>query len=394
MEAPLSHISAARYWLAYGLQGIPRVVARVPLPLSAASRSPMLDGAGGRGKASPACSLDGFEAPSESAIEFYESLGFLGGRLHFAVNDPDERRTRRGIIVHSFRKGFPSGSVLRLSNGATICSPELTFVQMGSALPPVRLACFGMCLCGIFAVDPSTGSASDRGALEGVSHRLPRRDALAEKARIASFVESHRCLVGSGNARKALRLMVERSRSPMESATALMLAAPASMGGYALPMPSLNCRIDLPAWLHGGVGSCGRNSFGSKPYAECDFLFSHGGRTLLADYHGGWAHSGEGNVHHDSLRANAFESLGYPYFVITKQQVFDLVLLDKLVDQIRAALKIRFRTTVKDYDRKKKALHDQLVDVMGRDLYDVLGSPDGRTQRSDLSEPSDALHRA
>ena len=256
MEAPLSHISAARYWLAYGVPGIPRVVDRVSLPLSSASSSLMPNDVGSRSKASHTDSSAGFEAPSEGIIEFYESFGFLGGRLHFAVDDPDERRTRRGIIVHSFRKGFPDGSILRLSNGATICSPELTFVQMGSILPPVSLACFGMCLCGIFAIDPSTGGAFDRGALEDVSHRLPRRDALTEKTRIASFIEAHGRLVGSGNARKALRLMVERSRSPMESATALMLAAPASVGGYALPMPSLNCRIDLPAWLHGGVGSC------------------------------------------------------------------------------------------------------------------------------------------
>ena len=158
----------------------------------------------------------------------------------------------------------------------------------------------------------------------------------------------------------------------MESATALMLSAPANMGGYALPAPSLNCRIDLPSWLHRGAEFGGRNSIGSKPYAECDFVFSNEGRLLLADYHGGWDHTGEENMHHDSLRANAFESLGYPYFVITKQQVFDLALFDKLVDQIRTSLNIRFRTTVKDYARQKQALHTQLVDVMRRDLYDML----------------------
>lgn len=376
MEAPLSHISAARFWLAYGLPEIPHVVARIPLPSSGALRPATLGDVGKGSGASSSDSGGGFKAPSTSSIKAAKSLGFLGERLHYAVDDPDERRTRGGIIMHSFRRGFPDGSILRLANGMTVCSPELTFVQMGSLLPPIHLACFGMCLCGIFAVSPSTGSESlQSGGERGFLHRLPRRRTLVEKARIVAFVESHGNLAGSKNARSALRLMVERSRSPMESATALMLCAPASMGGYALPTPSLNCRIDLPSWLHGSTRSNGRNSFGSTPYAECDFMFVNKDRLLLADYHGGLDHSGEENVNHDSLKVNAFENLGYPYFVITKQQVFELTLLDKLVDQIRTSLHIRFKTTAKDYARKKRALHAQLVDVMRRDLHEMLDSP-------------------
>ena len=108
-------------------------------------------------------------------------------------------------------------------------------------------------------------------------------------------------------------------------------------------------------------------------------MFANEDRLLLADYHGGWDHSGEENVHHDSLKVNAFENLGYPYYVITKQQVFDLALLDKLVDQIRTSLHIRFKTTVKDYIRKKRTLHAQLVDVMRSDLYEMLDSSAWKT---------------
>lgn len=104
-------------------------------------------------------------------------------------------------------------------------------------------------------------------------------------------------------------------------------------------------------------------------------MFVNKDRLLLADYHGGLDHRGEENVNHDSLKVNAFENLGYPYFVITKQQVFELTLLDKLVDQIRTSLHIRFKTTAKDYARKKRALHAQLVDVMRRDLHEMLDSP-------------------
>lgn len=48
MEAPLSHISAERFWLAYGLPGIPRAIARIPLPSSGVPHPPA-SGDDGRG---------------------------------------------------------------------------------------------------------------------------------------------------------------------------------------------------------------------------------------------------------------------------------------------------------------------------------------------------------
>lgn len=300
-----------------------------------------------------------FDAPSPRVTENCRKLGFLGDELHFTVSSQRQRRKRKGIVAHSCSKPLPKGSVVTLDNGIAICSPELTFVQMGTVLSVPQLACFGMALCGIYAVDPFHRSLSFPESSGSCLSGLPRRKQLIAKDRLASFAAENARIEGSRRARAALRLILERSRSPMESVTAIMLSAPVSKGGFALPAPLLNCRVKLPAWLHRGVRTAA--AFNEPdPYAECDFVFSRGKKLVLVDYHGEWSHSGEKNIHHDSLRSNAFADIRLPYFTITKRQFFDLELLEKLAAQIQSRLGIRKRIYVDDPERRRRLLHDEL----------------------------------
>lgn len=240
-----------------------------------------------------------------------------------------------------------------------MCSPELTFVQMATILPIPHLACFGSTLCGIYAKEPLASVRSD-----GVSESrwgLPRRKQLTTIRDIGAFLDSVPGMTGVKKARVALRMVFERSRSPMETVVALLLSAPLCRGGFALPKPILNCRIDLPSWLHGGIGATGMNAWGELPYAECDMAFFHKGKSVYADFHGGWSHQGEFNVHHDSLRSNAFSQLGMPYYVLTKEQVFNIPLLEKFVSQLRSRLGVYVKTTVSDLPKRQHALHREMI---------------------------------
>lgn len=423
IDAPLSHCSAARFWLAYGTSDLPRATGRLvfrhgdspyddtahtgnPSPYS---HSAIVSGdvvrdsgesfsclesrstsslrvssslrASGARRLKPGCAsgFDAFGAPSRDAVAKARSLGCMGDILHYTLVNPAKRGKRSGVTVHSCQCGFPDRSVVRLSNGLLVCSPELTFVQMGRVLAPIELACFGMALCGIFGIDYRRshalhGASASSGVLEG----LPARQALTTKVNLRRFVKENGNIAGSKNAWLALRFMLDRSRSPMESITALVLAAPPATGGYGLPSPLLNCRIDLPSWLHGAMGDRGTRFGGSNPYAEADFKFSFQGRTVLLDYHGEWSHSGEANIHHDSLKANMLEQLGYPYLTITKKQVQDLHLLDKLVGQIQSTLGIRFRTKVRDLEQKRRILHGHLLELMSADLFALVDGKSGR----------------
>ena len=178
---------------------------------------------------------------------------------------------------------------------------------------------------------------------------------------IEAFIEGTPGLKGVKKARSALRLTLERSRSPMETASAMLLSAPFLRGGFGLPKPVLNCRVDLPEWLHAGIGSREAGAWGELPYAECDMAFFHRGRSVYVDFHGRWSHEGESNIHHDSLRANAFSQLGMAYYLMTKDQVFSVSLLEKFVQQLRMRLRVYPKTTITDLPKRQHALHRKVI---------------------------------
>lgn len=356
MDAPLSHNSAARLWLAYGTPGVPKVVGSI-------SQEDV-----------------GFRAPSKDVVDAVRSLEFLGEPLHFLVSSQKARHARKRVAFHSRYGNLPPDSVLRLEGGLCVCSPKLTFLQMGTVLPTPLLALFGMQLCGIHAIDPwfeeeteSESAMHSEGCLSG----LPKRSQLTGCERLASYLRDASSLAGSKRAAAALKLVAERSRSPMESATALLLGASKRIGGHALPKPILNQRIDLPRWLYDPDGAQQQLVSGNQPFAEVDLVFQRNGRAVYVDYHGEWSHSGEHRIHHDSLRSNEFAGLGMFHLSITKWQFYDSGLLTKVAGLIRSALGMDGRIRTQGYERKKAGLHRMVTSAVRTGFMDSLG-PSGK----------------
>lgn len=384
MDAPLSHISAARFWLAYGAPGVFRMLRQdgasdlTPDDGHAGTR---LEGGHCFGSlATSACAAGSprFEPPSREFLECARDMGFLGDPVHFLVSRQGDRRKRIGVRVHSCEQALPARSVAQLQNGLTVCSPELTFVQMASVLETPLLAWLGMQFCGIHAVSPVLGerSAPAGQRIGREESAIPARLPIATRESIGSFIERAPYLCGTRRARGALRHVVERSRSPMESAVALLLSLPARYGGFALPKPVLNCRVRLPLWLHEGALT---SRFGQNdPFAECDLAFFCGERVVLVDYHGESYHSAEPSIHHDALKLNAYGDLRLPYFALTKRQVFDFVLLEKTAEQIRSSLGMRFRTEVRDYRMRRRSLHQKLLGAVRRGAFAALDADRSR----------------
>lgn len=349
----MSHITAARFWMAYGSPGFPHV------------------GEATFG-AQPADAVDsGFR--TKNVIGRITVLGLLGSgeAAHLLSIGQAARRYSKRIVAHSCNIPLPQGAILPVSSTLEVCSPALTFVQMGTVLPQSLHAFFGMQLCGIHALAPGGGDpAAQRfpDADETAMEDLPKRTAIMTVCKLRSFIEMMPGLTGRKNAERALRLVGERSRSPMESVAYLLLCSPQRIGGFGLPRPRLNCRIELPTWLHEGDsgkrGSSGRRvQVGRKarPYAEADMLFVYGGRTVAVDYHGRVPHEGEGNLHHDALRSNAFQDLKIPRYTLTSRQLFNDALLEKAANQIAGSLGWRSRTCLEDVRLRRVKLRRELL---------------------------------
>lgn len=281
--------------------------------------------------------------------------------MHYLASDQKDRRKLRGAITHSCSRPPETSHIFYIGEQLCVCSPELTFLQMARTLSLVELVCLGTTLCGIYSKAPQERSLA--GERRGIQW-LPQRKQLTTLSRLTKFVEQMSGFKGAKRARASLRMILERSRSPMETLTSLLLSAPYRYGGFSLPKPVLNCRVDLPSWLHGGVADWGMSQRGEYPHAECDMVFFSGRRCAYVDFHGEWSHSGESNIHHDSLRANAFKGQQLAYYSLTKDQVLSFPLLEKFAMQLRCELGLRERTTISNLPRRQRCLHKELVRVL------------------------------
>lgn len=226
MAALLSHNSAVKFWLHYGSNGGARSLAAVcgAVRASAAGRSfrtclEVRSRCGKEGAALPA------DPPCSNAVAAARSLEFFDDaeRLHFLVGHQADRRNLKGASTHSCDAPLPVSAVISFGDALSVCSPELTFVQMANLLSVEELACLGTTLCGIYAKEPfGFGGLS----FDGKGGALPRRDQLTTVRSIEAFIEGTPGLNGVKKARSALRLTLERSRSPMETASAMLLSAP------------------------------------------------------------------------------------------------------------------------------------------------------------------------
>ena len=349
MNPPLSHISAALYWAAYGAPGIPEAK-----PLRA-------DGLTG---------MDGSASLTGDLIAAVRSTGLFpsGHAFHFLVDSAAARRANKNVVCHVHSGSLPAGSLARMDNGLLVCSPALVFVQMGSILGRAQLAEFAMMLCGIYASMPHpsepspptrtpaktppmrpgcfAGAGVDRGL--SPTDVLPRRAQITTTERLADFVETAPSIRGAAQAKAALRYATPRSRSPMETVACLCLTLPHRLGGYGLPKPAMN--RPLPASLS-PVGND----------REYDMVFRRANRIAIVEYQGEAFHRGQRSLHRDAVRSNAVNSSDASLLFLTKQQLFDPAQFHEFALQLHARLGIRFRPTLSDFEHRRQELRRDIL---------------------------------
>lgn len=166
---------------------------------------------------------------------------------------------------------------MRLGDRLYASSPELCFVQMATVLPFVELVKLGFELCGTYAERLDGATRYDRPLL------------LTSVAALARFVDSAGDIPGVVAARKAVKLLVACSASPRETALTMLLCLPLRRGGYGLPSPELNFRID--------VGRSKR-AVTDKGYYLCDLYWREA--CIDLEYESDERHTGAERIAEDS----------------------------------------------------------------------------------------------
>ncbi len=229
------------------------------------------------------------------------ALACLSAPIHLLVLDAADRRSVKRAKCHVLMPDVAAGRLLLVDDdGLLATSADLSFLLCAAELSIIRLMELGFELCGTY------GLASPN------AHGFIKRDPLTSTREMGRLLESAPPMRGVRQAKRALGFVIEGSASPMETIVVLLLCLPPRMGGYGLPKPLLNCRVDVRK---------GARRTSQKGHFVCDALWPAAATAL--EYDSDLWHTGSSKIADDAARRNALSSLGCTVITLTRMQVLD-----------------------------------------------------------------------
>jgi hypothetical protein len=158
-------------------------------------------------------------------------LNNLPRPLDVLVSSRDQVRSWSGVRCHCCPEHLPAGAFIELTSDIYVASPELLYVLRSRELSLPQAIDFGCWLCGTFCY--------------GDNGEILERPQVTTPNRLRSFVELCSHVAGIRNARRAVDWVIPKAASPMEAACAIPFYLSRRLGGFGLPIPELNYRVDL-----------------------------------------------------------------------------------------------------------------------------------------------------
>jgi hypothetical protein len=248
---------------------------------------------------------------------------------------------------HYAAEPLPEGSFVRVEPGLLLSSPEHIVLQSASKLDALHLAWLASELCALYSIHPT------------IPGELLPAFPVTSRARLQAYL-ANAAEVGAYGAKKALAAMpyvLEGAASPRELSLALNMTLPRSMGGYALPKPLLNCRIDVDKRI--------RTAYG-KDHFTVDACWV--GQKLVVEYDSDAFHLDPKRRAHDNDRRAMLGEMGYRVLPISSKQQDALVLSDNAFRRLGKLLGVKDRSGESRYDwqARRSALRRTLRELETR----------------------------
>lgn len=283
MPVLISHDSALEYWRAVPPQVDPSTEVATPLPTAEYSTT-----------------------ASDLALFDAADYGISRVPLHVLGGKDVRRSAAANVKPHTCALATLPGSAVRAIAPQTyVSTPEFTFAQMARGLGEVGAAVLGFELCG----DYSHFSAPVSGFYD--------RPALTSTAQIAGALAQLKGFYGLSSAQRALKLVIDGARSPMETVLACILSFPARLGGFSFEAPRLNYEValDESASRLAGLNRC-----------VIDVAWPD--QRVGLEYNGVAFHQ---DVEKDRRRAEALRSMGWSIFTVDAANITSYRELIKVV---------------------------------------------------------------
>jgi hypothetical protein len=166
--------------------------------------------------------------------------------------------------------------------------------------------------------------------------------------RLAAFISRAKGLYGANIARKAMRFILDRSRSPRETQLAISLAFPRKLGGQSCRPITLNQVVLLDSKRSAAAG---------KDYYEIDLSFP--GCNLGFEYYGKDSHRGPVRMLKDIRRESILGDKGIAIHAVTSSQAENALEIIRLAQVVRRTRGIRRRkTALEDVTRTQRLLNE------------------------------------
>ena len=252
-------------------------------------------------------------APSWVNAEF---LAPLGGVLHVLAFESEDKRKSSAHAVHTWSGSVPEDSFFELKGDVFVMSPCFMFLMAASILPIHKLIAFGDELCGLYGFD----RREERGFRK-------RSVPLISKEQLSEYLAQASGCFGHKQAMAALKHLVNRSASPMETFDEMLMCLPYRLGGYGLRVPSMNAEVPLtPRAAHVAQrGTC---------YLDMGYFYP----KLDIEHHGRLDHSTSEEAMSDRARVNGLKEMGFEVIELTYPQVEDLFTFEIIVGRIAKLL--------------------------------------------------------
>ncbi len=268
--------------------------------------------------------------------------------LDILVGSGSARKTARNLHCHIGSGQFPPGSFVRVAPDLVVSSPELCFLQMAGELPLIDLVVLGFEFCGSYRLgrqsEPEQGLRADR--------------PLSSVAKLSAYLEKTAGLKGHKNAMYALKFIVDRSASPMETALCLLLTLPCRLGGYGLPQPQLNHGLGASNKTRKIGPSKGSEFYGDLYWPE---------QRVDVEYDSDAYHNERKARTKDGARRNALTTAGETVLTVSKEQIMQTDGLRTVARELSALLGKRLRDSGQDFRARHALLRARLLPKISAD---------------------------
>lgn len=282
---------------------------------------------------------------AERADACFSQARYLPHPRHLLVPSSVKRRSSEEVVYHVLGAALPSGALRSMAPGEFVVSPECCLYEVARTMDLLETVLLGYEFCGCYSFDREGACAFDA------------REPLTDLGRIRRFVSSMGGAYGMRHLRRALPHIAEGSFSPAETAVAMLVSLPCRYGGFGLPRPQLNYRVDPGARQRTAVG---------KEYYLCDLFWPEA--RVAVEYDSDLFHTGADRIARDALRRTDLAHLGITVLTLTKGQLYDVRAFARFARTLARLLETRVRIRLDDFALRHQLLRATVLSrtVVGR----------------------------